>query len=321
VGDTLLSKYYEYLTCPRCLHQIAVDDNIFRCTSAACIYSAEPFPTVAELPALFDFQNSIISAEQLVTTSGAPPMPGGFANSHLGKRLNTLLHPPNHKAKHAISYMLDLLRQNRVASKRPVILVVGGGTVGGGLDDLYNAEDIDILAFDIYWSPFTQFMADAHRIPLADATMDGVVIQAVLEHVLEPKIVVDQIHRALKPDGLIYADTPFLQHVHAGPYDFTRFTDSGHRYLLRDFERIKSGVVASAGTQLMWSIDYFLRALTRSRKVGSIGRLAFFWLAYIDRFLDPKHSVDAASSVYFLGRKANSRVGPLEMIQYYQGAQ
>jgi hypothetical protein len=39
--------------------------------------------------------------------------------------------------------MLDLLTQNRVASKRPVILVVGGGTVGGGLDDLYNAEDID----------------------------------------------------------------------------------------------------------------------------------------------------------------------------------
>jgi hypothetical protein len=78
VGDTLLSKYYEYLTCPRCLHQIVVDDNIFRCTSAACIYSAEPFPTVAELPALFDFQNSIISAEQLVATSGAPPIPGGL---------------------------------------------------------------------------------------------------------------------------------------------------------------------------------------------------------------------------------------------------
>jgi SAM-dependent methyltransferase len=103
--------------------------------------------------------------------------------------------------------MLDLLRQNRVASERPVILVIGGGTVGGGLDDLYNAVDIDILAFDIYWSPFTQFMADAHRIPLADAAIDGVVIQAVLEHVLEPKIVVDQIHRVLKPDGLIYADT------------------------------------------------------------------------------------------------------------------
>jgi SAM-dependent methyltransferase len=273
------------------------------------------------LPALFDFQNSIVSAEQLVATSGAPQIPRGFANSRLGKGLNALLHPPNYKAKRNISYLLDLLRRNRVASERPVILVIGGAMVGGGLDDFYNAEDIDILAFDIYWSPFTQFMADAHQIPLADASMDGVVIQAVLEHVLEPKIVVDQIHRVLKPGGLVYADTPFLQHVHAGPYDFTRFTDSGHRYLLRDFECIESGVVASAGTQLMWSIDYFMRALTRSRKVGLIVRLAFFWLAYIDRFLDPKHSIDAASSVYFLGRKANSRVAPLDMVRYYQGAQ
>lgn len=321
MGVTLLCRYYKDLTCPRCLCPVAVEEDVIRCTSAACPYSTEPFPTVAGLPALFDFQNSIVSAEELVATSGAPQIHRGFANSRLGQRLNTILHPPNHKAKHSISYMLDMLRQSRAASERPVILVIGGARVGAGLDDLYNAEDVDILAFDIYWSPVTQFMADAHRIPLADATMDGVVIQAVLEHVLEPQIVVNQIHRVLKPGGLVYADTPFLQHVHAGPYDFTRFTDSGHRYLLRDFERIESGVVAGAGTQLTWSMDYFMRALTRSRKVGFIVRLAFFWLAYIDRYLDPKHSIDAASSVYFLGRKANSRVAPLDVIQYYQGAQ
>lgn len=321
MGATLLSKYYEDLICPRCLYPVAVDDNIFRCTSVACVYSTEPFPMVAGLPALFDFQNSIVSADSLSPPRAPHKSPGGSVRSSLWKLFNALLHPPNQKAKRSISYMLDLLRHTRGASERPVILVIGGATVGGGLGDLYLTVDIDILAFDIYWSPVTQFMADAHRIPLADATMDGVVIQAVLEHVLEPQVVVDQIHRVLKPGGLVYADTPFLQHVHAGPYDFTRFTDSGHRYLLRDFERIESGVVASAGTQLMWSIDYFMRALTRSRRVGFIVRLAFFWLAYIDRFLDPKHSIDAASSVYFLGRKANSRVAPSDMIRYYQGAQ
>jgi SAM-dependent methyltransferase len=321
VGATPLSKYYGDLTCPRCLNPVAVSDNTFRCTSVACLYSAEPFPTVAAMPALFDFQSSIISAEQLIATSGAPQIPRGFTNSRLGKRLNALLHPPNLKARKSISYMLDALRQSRDESRRPVVLVIGGATVGAGLSDLYDAVDIDVLAFDIYGSPVTQFMADAHRIPLADATMDAVVIQAVLEHVLEPQVVVHQIHRVLKHGGLVYADTPFLQHVHGGPYDFTRFTDSGHRYLLRDFECIESGVAAGAGTQLMWSIDYFMRALTRSRKVGFITRMAVFWLAYIDRFLDPKHSIDSASSVYFLGSKTNSRVAPLDMIQYYQGAE
>ncbi len=56
-----------------------------------------------------------------------------------------------------------------------------------------------------------------------------------------------EIHRVLRPGGIVYADTPFLQQVHEGAYDFTRFTDSGHRFLFRRFERIDSGSVAGCG--------------------------------------------------------------------------
>jgi SAM-dependent methyltransferase len=206
-------------------------------------------------------------------------------------------------------------------SKRPVVLVIGGGVVGSGIEELYVAADVDVLAFDIHWSPVVQFIADAHRIPLANESVDAVLVQALLEHVLEPQVVVEQIHRVLQPDGLVYADTPFLQQVHEGPYDFTRFTDSGHRYLFRDFECIDSGAVAGAGTQLAWSIDYFFRALFRSRMAGLGARLAFSWLAHLDRFLDPKYSIDGASSVYFLGRKSPSRLSPQDIIGCYQGAQ
>ena len=121
---------------------------------------------------------------------------------------------------------------------------------------------------------------------------------------------VAEIHRVLRPGGVVYAETPFLQQVHEGAYDFTRFTDSGHRYLFRDFERIDSGQVAGAGTALRWSIGYFVRALTRSVALGRIASLAFFWLSYLDRFLDPAHSLDAASSVFFLGRKAADPMTP-----------
>jgi len=112
-----------------------------------------------------------------------------------------------------------------------------------------------------------------------------------------------------------------LQQVHEGAYDFTRFTDSGHRYLLRDFDCIQSGMVAGAGTQLMWSIDHFVRALMRSRKAGSAAKAAFLWLGYIDRFLDPKYSLDSASSVFFLGRKSADPISTEAIIDYYQGAQ
>ena len=132
-------------------------------------------------------------------------------------------------------------------------------------------------------------------------------------------MVAKEIHRVLRSGGIVYADTPFLQQVHEGPYDFTRFTDSGHRYLFRSFERIDSGSVAGAGTALWWSIDYFVRALTRSSQARHIVPLCFFWLSFTDHILDPKHSLDGASSVFFLGRKTAVPITEAEIIDYYQG--
>jgi ubiquinone/menaquinone biosynthesis C-methylase UbiE len=67
-------------------------------------------------------------------------------------------------------------------------------------------------------------VADGHQLPIADGSVDGVWIQAVLEHVLDPSIVVQEIHRVLTPGGVVYAETPFMQPVHEGAYDFTRFS-------------------------------------------------------------------------------------------------
>jgi SAM-dependent methyltransferase len=203
--------------------------------------------------------------------------------------------------------------------RNPRILVIGGGTVGDGLEGLYDDPTVDLISFDVYASPATQFVGDGHSIPLADSSMDGVIVQAVLEHVLEPTVVAGEIHRVLRVGGIVYADTPFLQQVHEGAYDFTRFTDSGHRFLFRRFERIDSGTVAGAGTALRWSVDYFVRALTRSVPLGRIVSLCFFWLSWLDRFLDPRHSVDAASSVFFLGRKTEAPITGADIVDYYQG--
>jgi SAM-dependent methyltransferase len=225
----------------------------------------------------------------------------------------------NTVARDQLQRIRSELCREKDGNDRPLILVVGGGTVGDGLDDTYSDARIDVMAFDIYVSPFTQFVADAHAIPVTDGSVDGVIVQAVLEHVLEPQKVADEIERVLRPNGMVYADTPFMQQVHLNAYDFTRFTDSGHRYLFRAFERVDSGAVAGAGTALRWSVDYFVRALTRSRMLGRIAALSLFWLGFMDRLLDRKHSLDGCSSVFFVGRKAGQRLSPIEAIEYYQG--
>jgi SAM-dependent methyltransferase len=304
----------DLLICPRCGSRVRRTDGRWHCTEAACLYADEPFPVVAGVPALVDFEHSVLDADRLRAVEGA----SAVRRSRLAAPLRRLLHPANTTAPANVARMEELLKAD-TPDRHPRILVVGGGTVGDGLEQLYADGEVDLISFDVYASEATQFVGDGHSIPLADGSVDGVVIQAVLEHVLEPTVVAAEIHRVLRPGGIVYADTPFLQQVHEGPYDFTRFTDSGHRFLFRSFERIDSGTVAGAGTALRWSVDHFVRALTRSVALGRIVSLCFFWLSWLDPVLDRKHSVDAASSVFFLGRKVAQPLSGAEIIDYYQG--
>jgi len=302
--------------CPRCASPVRPADGEWHCARASCAFADEPFPVVAGVPALVDFEHSVLDADRLRMVEGASEV----RRSRFAGPLRRLLHPANTTAPRNVARMEALLKADlQGAGRNPRILVIGGGTVGDGLEGLYADPSVDLISFDVYASPATQFVGDGHSIPLADGSIDGVIVQAVLEHVLEPTVVAAEIHRVLRVGGIVYADTPFLQQVHEGAYDFTRFTDSGHRYLFRSFERIDSGSVAGAGTALRWSVDYFVRALTRSVPLGRVVSLCFFWLSYLDRFLDPKHSVDAASSVFFLGRKTDRPMTGADIIDYYQG--
>lgn len=312
--DTMVAE--DLFICPRCAGPVRVAGGSWQCTSASCRYADYPFPIVSGVPALVDFERSVLDADRLRAFDGAAPI----HRSRFNRALTRLVHPTNSTASIQIARMLELLRaETAMTERRPRILVIGGGTSGNGLEALYDDPTVDLICFDIYVSPLVQFVGDGHAIPLTDGSADGVVIQAVLEHVLEPTVVAKEIHRVLRAGGIVYADSPFLQQVHEGPYDFTRFTDSGHRYLFRNFERIDSGCVAGAGTALRWSLDYFVRALTRSMRLGRIAALCFFWLSYLDRILDPRHSVDGASSVFFLGRKSEVSITRAEIIDYYQG--
>jgi SAM-dependent methyltransferase len=300
--------------CPHCADPLRAAGGTWRCTGPSCRYAGEPFPVISGVPALVDFEHSVLDAERLRASDGAPQL------RQTARLLSRLIHPPNAAAAANVSRMRELLRADvATPTRRQRILVIGGGTPGDGLAQLYDDPTVDLIAFDIYVSPMVQFVADGHKIPLADGCVDGVIVQAVLEHVLDPAAVVAEIHRVLRTGGMVYADTPFMQQVHSGPYDFTRFTDSGHRYLFRNFDCIDSGCVAGAGTALRWSLDNFVRALTRSRRAGRVTSLCLFWLSYVDRILDQRDSLDGASSVFFLGRKSSASMTESQIIEYYQG--
>ena len=300
--------------CPRCRSGLIEAEGAFRCSSPGCVFGAPAgFPMVAGLPVLVDFERSIL---ELDTGLAPNPETRRWSVERLPVWLRPLWSPPNRAAERNAELLLSLL-----PGPSPLVLVVGGGTIGNGVEAIYADRRVRIVGFDIYCSPLIQFIADAHRIPFADASVDAVLIQAVLEHVLDPSTVVREIQRVLPNGGLVYAETPFLQQVHAGPYDFVRYTSSGHRYLFRAFEEIAAGPVAGPGTQLLWSIDHMVRGLLRSELAGKLTRALFFWLRYLDRFVPVSFAMDNASAYYFLGRRTQSELTSHEIVGYYRGAQ
>lgn len=270
-------------------------------------------------PILIDFENSLIGNEIIEFVSK------GYAKRRTANKLNLLvkkiLNPISNVTQKNVDFLLSSLINSEIISKSNV-LIIGGGTIGQGLKKLYQHEEVNIISFDVYSTEIVDFIADAHSIPLLSSSFDCIIIQAVLEHVLQPEIVVKEIFRILKPSGIVYSETPFMQQVHEGPFDFTRYTESGHRFLFRDFEEIKSGSISSVGTQLMWSIEYFFRSVTRSTTIGKIFKLLFFWLQFIDPMIAEPYSIDGASGVFFIGKK-NDRFlfDPKSIVPYYKGAQ
>ena len=281
-------------------------------------YASRPepveFPVVAGQPVLVDFQRSLLTRDWFERAGGASLVVR--RNSRVRAWKGALMGTAAISARN-----IDGFRRSLSDTPSPLLLMVGGATRGIGTEALYDDPKIRQIAFDIYPSKFTQFVADAHDIPLADGCVDGVCVQAVLEHVVEPLRVVSEIERVLKPNGVVYAETPFMQQVHEGAYDFTRFTELGHRWLWRRFEAIGRGPLGGPGLSLYWSTRYFLRGLLHSRRIADLASIPFALLALADRFMGRGDMIDGASGAFFLGRKRDDAVRLDTIVSEYMGAQ
>ncbi len=68
---------------------------------------------------------------------------------------------------------------------------------------------------------------NAQQIPIADNSVDTVLLLDVLEHLPMPEQAVSEIRRVLRPDGHCIIQVPFLYPLHDTPYDFQRWTENG----------------------------------------------------------------------------------------------
>jgi len=303
------------LRCPACRSPLdGTADGALRCRADAC---GRRFPIVAGRPVLIAEDRSIFAHADY-----QPPVVEA-ATRGLRAWVRRLPSPSvNLSAVRCFATMRRLLSERAHA---PVVLVVGGGVMGKGMAEIAAVPGIHLINVDPSPGSSAVMYCDAHDLPFADASVDAVIVQAVLEHVLDPHRCVDEIHRVLKPDGLVYSETPFMQQVHLKGFDFTRFTHLGHRRLFRWFAEVESGVVAGPGTALAWSWRYFLASLSRrpaiSASLYTLGRVTGFGFELIDHILRQRPgALDAASCTYFLGTRALAPVDDRTVIAGYRGA-
>jgi SAM-dependent methyltransferase len=215
----------------------------------------------------------------------------------------------------------QLLEESGNAGSR--VLILGSGDVGSGLRAILDLPHLEFVETDVMLGDRVSVVCDAQDVPFADETFDGVVIQGVLEFLPRVESCLAHVHRVLKPGGIVYAETPFMQQV-GGRYDLTRYTDRGHRRLFRSFEEVVSGPVGGPGMALGWSYKYFLLSFASShwlrRALTVMAHLTAFWLKYTDHFLIGRPgAVDAAAGFAFLGRKSEDAVSDREVIAGYRG--
>ena len=89
-------------------------------------------------------------------------------------------------------------------------------------------------------------IGDVMALPMEAEQYEAVICLAVLEHVPRPWVAVGEMHRVLKPGGLLFAYVPFLSPYHAltGYYgDYFRYTEDGIRALCERFTDVRVAAV------------------------------------------------------------------------------
>jgi SAM-dependent methyltransferase len=322
-GIPMLMKIKEIdegsLRCPcKRRETVSVNGNYATCNGPNCEYG-KGFLQHRGQPVFINFENQLGIFERgdfaELSDVQADTDRTGVIDRKSGLNLAAFLNSPEPTATNVLNFV------NALPSS-PRILVVGGGARGNATQELWDNVGVKIVSIDVYASENTSFIADAHYLPFATESFDGVLIQAVLEHVVDPVTVVSEIFRVLKWEGGVYCEIPFMQQVHEGAFDFTRYTLSGHRWLYRHFQELSSGTTKGPATVLAWSIRYAAEPLLGKVFARLLFGISMSVMVFLDKIYTGKRSVDGASGTFFWGKKKRNFVfGVNELRSFYSGVQ
>lgn len=315
-GLKMVNGLADILACPGCKSPVQVDPDRVLCSNGDC---AATFPIVDGRAVMIWEPRSLFDIDH-VSTAGDPLRRAGikaWMDGHLPNLDGNFTRDGNYDR--FCSMLLE-------KTESPRVLSVEISRRCDGLEQLRDRRGLRLTTINLTLGPHVDLVADSHDLPFRDGTLDGAVAHAVVDHVIDVQRSMSEIHRVLKPGGLIYVEAPFMQPVHLGRHDFLRFTLLGVRRLMRDYELIDQGIGCGPGMALGMAYASFIQSFFRRemprRAAFQFARLTAFWLKYFDRYLSrTPGGMDAMAGSYFLGRRSAQRMSDREIASMYVGGQ
>nr|WP_294577842.1 methyltransferase domain-containing protein [uncultured Rhodopila sp.] len=287
--------------------------------SLTCDRCGTVFPVVRGIPILINDNNSVFQRADFLSSDAYQGASGydGAADSSTGlrrayRRFARRLSQASVPGDAAFHKICEALRADE--TKR--VLVIGAGE---------RPRGDDAVRTDVAFAAGIDCICDAHDLPFEDGAFDVVYAESVLEHVCDPQRCVGEITRVLAAGGTVVAMTPFLQPVHMGAYDFTRFTYLGHRRLFRMFDDAGSGMCGGPGYSAIHILRNLVTGITTNKRTRSVLRLIMLLITYPLRYTDPffrrsDAAYDAACAFYFVGTKRECPIPDRDILLLFRGA-
>jgi len=119
--------------------------------------------------------------------------------------------------------------------------------LGGGENSHYRktlTKDIDYYSANIDPKINPTWLVEPGKpLPIEDNSFDTCISLNTLEHVYDPSFLISEIHRILKPGGVVHITVPWIFRIHGHPDDFTRATPSWWRKTLEMHQFCEASVL------------------------------------------------------------------------------
>jgi len=155
-----------------------------------------------------------------------------------------------------VDYIAEFYDKQIEKNVKGKLLDLGCGKVP--LYEAYKNFIVENICVDwnnsLHKNQYLDFEVDLNKkLPFADEEFDTVILSDVLEHIMHPKKLLEEIRRILKKDGKLLMNVPFYYQIHEAPYDFFRYTKYALEMMAEDsnFKIIylepKGGIIAVLG--------------------------------------------------------------------------